>query len=218
MTLRRRRRYAEASSSRPLARSEELIVEAVDEDLLVYDQRSDEAHSLSAPAARVWRRCDGRTDIDALSTELDLDSETVVRALAELDDCGLLDAGPVAGVTRREATTRVAKIGAAAAAAPLIYSIVSPFPAAADSLTALCEKNNIVCRARLRQHSPHGLREHRRLLLLSQFRGPASPAVCTGDPQHCCTSPDGLRGGGWPSLQQRLAGRPDVPAAEPQRP
>lgn len=196
MTLRRRRRYAEASSSRPLARSEELIVEAVDEDLLVYDQRSDEAHSLSTPAARVWRRCDGRTDIDALSTELDLDSETVVRALAELDECGLLDAGPVAGVTRREATTRVAKIGAAAAAAPLIYSIVSPFPAAADSLTALCEKNNIVAGHDCGNQAPTGCGSIKGCCCCHNFGAPLDPGVCTGDPQHCCTSPAGCAAAG----------------------
>ena len=37
------------------------------------------------------------------------------------------------GVTRREATVRMAKLGAAAASAPLIYSIVAPTPALAAS-------------------------------------------------------------------------------------
>ena len=133
MSLIRRSKDVAMSSARPLARSEDLVVEAVDDDLLVYDQRNDEAHSLSAAAARVWRRCDGKTDVDRLSSELGLDSETVTRALADLDECGLLDGGPVAGVTRREATKKMAKVGAAAASAPLVYSIVAPTPALAQT-------------------------------------------------------------------------------------
>jgi hypothetical protein len=129
----RRRSNAAMSSAKPLARSEDLVVEAVDDDLLVYDQRNDEAHSLSAAAARVWRRCDGKTDVDRLSSELGLDSEIVTRAVVELDECGLLDSGPVAGVTRREATKRMAKVGAAAASAPLVYSIIAPTPALAQT-------------------------------------------------------------------------------------
>jgi hypothetical protein len=108
-------------------------VEEIDDDLLVYDSRADKAHSLSAPAARVWRRCDGRMDIDGLSAELDLDRETVTRAVAELESSGLLDTPPVVGVTRREASLKVAKLSAAAASVPLVYSIAAPTPALAQT-------------------------------------------------------------------------------------
>jgi hypothetical protein len=105
-------------------------VEEVDDDLLIYDSRTNKAHSLSAPAARVWRRCDGTMDIDGLSADLHMDEQTVARAVAELESCGLLDDPPVAGVTRRVAL----KAGAAAAAsAPLVYSILAPTPAMAQT-------------------------------------------------------------------------------------
>ena len=47
--------------SNPCARSEDLIVEELGEELLVYDMKADRGHCLSPVAARVWRRCDGRT-------------------------------------------------------------------------------------------------------------------------------------------------------------
>jgi DNA-binding transcriptional regulator YhcF (GntR family) len=131
--VRLNRKRASASAGLPVARSEELVVEAIAEEVLVYDQRTDQAHCLGSVAARVWRACDGATTVEQLSVFLGLDAGTVARALEELEQCGLLDAAPQAGLTRREATARLAKVGAAAASAPLIYSIAAPTPALAAS-------------------------------------------------------------------------------------
>jgi len=117
---------------KPLARSEDLVVEEVGEELLVYDETNENAHSLGVAAARVWRACDGESSAKALSTELNMDPETVSRALEELEECNLLDNGTaLTGMTRREAALKGAKVGAAAASAPLIYSILAPVPALA---------------------------------------------------------------------------------------
>jgi hypothetical protein len=117
----------------PLARTEDLVTEELDDELLVYDQRTNEAHCLGATATRVWRACDGRASSAELSKRLGLDSEMVARALEELASCQLLDLGPAVGVTRREATAKMMKVSAAVASAPLIYSIVAPTPALAAS-------------------------------------------------------------------------------------
>jgi hypothetical protein len=118
----------------PLARTDELVVEEVADEVLVYDQRNDQAHCLSSDAGTVWRACDGKTSVSGLSAKLGMDEATVSRAMDELEQCGLLDSGPKsAGITRREATARMAKVGAAAASAPLIYSIMAPTPALAAS-------------------------------------------------------------------------------------
>ena len=117
--------------SNPCARSEDLIVEELGEELLVYDMKADRGHCLSPVAARVWRRCDGRTPAKDMSAELDLDPDAVGRALDELTACKLLQPTPeltvVAangdGATRREVATRFVKAGAVAAAAPLIVSV-----------------------------------------------------------------------------------------------
>jgi Coenzyme PQQ synthesis protein D (PqqD) len=112
----------------PLARSKGLVVEELGDELLVYDLETHRAHSLSPEAARVWRRCDGRTPVDGLSAQLGLDADTVERALEELEKSALLDPETQAlpGTTRRQLTVRMAKVGTAVAAAPLILSITAP--------------------------------------------------------------------------------------------
>jgi hypothetical protein len=129
---------------RPLARSRDLIVEELGDELLVYDMEADRGHCLSPTAARVWRRCDGRTPAEGLRSQLDLDPGAVDRAIDELAECELLELAPeltlVAagnGSTRREVAKRVVKAGAAAAAAPLIVSVAAPTPAQAQTL-AMC--------------------------------------------------------------------------------
>jgi hypothetical protein len=129
-------KHATMRVSKPLARTESLVIEDLDDEILIYDQLTARAHCLSGPAAMVWRACDGDLSEDALSASLGLEAEMVGVALAELETNGLLDVGPVAivngnGHTRREFTISTAKVGAAAAAAPMIYSILAPTPAAA---------------------------------------------------------------------------------------
>lgn len=126
---------------KPLARAEGLVVEEAGDEVLIYDEQTAEAHCLTRQAAAVWRACDGRTTASEMAAKLELEDDTVERALTELERCELLEVPAVAGkvreenpgVTRREATLRFAKVGAAAAAAPLIYSIAAPTPAMAQS-------------------------------------------------------------------------------------
>ncbi len=133
--INRKRDVAGASSrllNRPKARSEELLVEEVGDELLVYDQAHDRAHSLGTVAAAVWRASDGDTSVEVLAHKLDMDDETVARALEQLDECHLIDHGPDSpGMTRRDVTFKTAKLGAAAASLPLIVSIAAPAPAMA---------------------------------------------------------------------------------------
>jgi hypothetical protein len=119
--------------SAPMSRKEDLVVEDLADEVLIYDQRTDQAHCLNREAAMVWRVCDGRTSREKLSADLGLDPSAVARAIDELDACGLLESAPASGITRREATLRMAKAGGVAAAAPLIYSIMAPTPALAAS-------------------------------------------------------------------------------------
>jgi len=119
--------------SSPLARSEQLVVEELEDEILVYDEQNVRAHCLTGAAARVWRHCDGRTSVGALAEKLDLDMDEVNRALLELETISLLDSGPMvtSGATRREFAHRAAKLGVAAGAVPLIYSVSPLVPAAA---------------------------------------------------------------------------------------
>lgn len=131
----------------PRARSDDLVVEELGDELLVYDLTNDRAHSLSATAARVWRACDGSTTVEDLGAGHDLDPDTVRRSLDELGTCALLDSGIPSngGATRRELTLRVAKVGAVAAAAPLIVSVLAPTPsqAATPPTEEFCQSINV---------------------------------------------------------------------------
>ena len=133
---------AAATASKPLARTDECVVEYVGDEVLIYDQRTKEAHCLGQDAAMVWRVCDGRTDAAGIASALAMDETTVRRAIDELEACSLLGAPPAEGATRREVTSRMVKYGAGAVVAvPLIYSIAAPTPALAASekfCLALC--------------------------------------------------------------------------------
>jgi hypothetical protein len=122
--------------SPPRARSENLVVEDLDDEILVYDELNARAHCLSGEAARVWRICDGQTGVEELSLRLDLDADQIVHAISELESNELLE-GPILsnGATRREFSLTAVKAGAAIGAAPMIYSIIAPVPAAAASPT-----------------------------------------------------------------------------------
>ena len=136
-------KMSESSVGAPLARSDErLVVEELEDEVLVYDLDSDRAHCLSAPAAAVWRQCDGETTVEALGERLGMDSGTIERALEELTACALLEDAAIEPTspsnshlggltTRREMTLNVVKVGAAAATVPLIVSVAAPPPAAA---------------------------------------------------------------------------------------
>src|SRR4051794_40480071 len=92
----------------PLARKSELVVEELGDELLVYDLTRNEAHSLGALAARVWRACDGETTPDEMSTKLGVGPDAIAEAVAGLATCHLLDAAAddEIGLTRRGLTLR----------------------------------------------------------------------------------------------------------------
>lgn len=126
---------------RPRARSAELVIEHLEEETLVYDQRSHRAHCLSASAAQVWELCDGRSTADDVARRTGLSRETLAVALEELRSCDLLEGAAQAsrdGSTRREVAARAIRAGVAAASVPLIVSVAAPTAAQAVTLR-LCQ-------------------------------------------------------------------------------
>jgi Coenzyme PQQ synthesis protein D (PqqD) len=132
----------------PPGRREGLIVEALDDELLVYDSERAKAHSLNRVAATVWELSDGERDAAAIAAAADVSEDDVWRALSQLEERRLLDgelprrmSGPE--YSRRQAVRRMGLIGASAAfAAPLVKSIVVPTAAQAG---ASCVPENGVC-------------------------------------------------------------------------
>lgn len=141
----------------PLARTDGLLVEGVEDELLVYDQEHDSAHRLNRTAAIVWRSCDGKHDVAALVAVLDkelggdLADEDLVRiALDNLAERGLVDGAPQRApeetrVSRRRFIRRVGTVGVAALALPVVSSLVAPSPAAAQSLCTSSSSCTCAC-------------------------------------------------------------------------
>lgn len=118
----------------PIARTEDLIVQEMGPETLVFDRRTDVAHNLSPIASVVWALCDGKHDLEALVaavTEIETADAQVATeaALAELGELGLL----IDGVSRRETMKKMAKFGAGAFAVPLVVSVMAPAAAMAGS-------------------------------------------------------------------------------------
>ncbi len=136
---------------RPRARTTDLVVERLADEVLVYDLVRDRAHTLNLTAAMVWDRCDGTRgsgDIALLVEEesgTPVGAEIVELALERLGRAHLLDEGhaephtePVGAAsgatgtrppeTRRQALRRMARIGIAL---PVVLTIVAPTPAQA---------------------------------------------------------------------------------------
>ncbi len=121
----------------PRSRVDQLIVQEMPEETLVYDLERHKAHCLNAAAAAVWRRCDGKTDVLEVARELHRENglpenpDVVWTAIGQLRKAKLLD-GPVdipaafLNTGRREALKRIGLVGGAAALLPVITSIVAP--------------------------------------------------------------------------------------------
>ena len=126
------------------ARRNDIVVEAVIDEVLIYDQRADVAHCLGDIAALVWRTCDGGATLGDVAEQLvahDLAgsgedaTELAGTAVSELVEKGLLETSRVGAgaVSRRQALRRMAGVGAAAVVAPLVVSAAVPSAAAAVS-------------------------------------------------------------------------------------
>lgn len=133
------------SDVRPIARTDGVLTETVDGELLVYDLDGDMASHLNRTAAVVWRNCDGRRTVaDLLTIVIDelgetADEDVVLMALDSLAEHGLLSSGyeerdgAAVALSRRRFFRRVGVVGASAVNAPVVYSMIAPTAAAALS-------------------------------------------------------------------------------------
>ncbi len=128
--------FQQRQNDRPMARREQLAVQRVDDELVVYDSLTHRAHCLAPHAVSVWELADGERTCAEIGYELGRDADFVRQAVEQLRGIQLLeDQGPIS-ISRRDAAKRIAKIGGATMAAPLIYSVMVPSAAAAASCIA----------------------------------------------------------------------------------
>lgn len=141
----------------PRARQEDLVIEGLGEETLVYDMRSHKAHCLNHTAALVWNRCDGTATVTEMARALEqelrvpVQAEMVWLALERLHRAQLLS-DQLPRPAAQPAMSRRAvmkKIGLGAAIAlPLVTSILAPTTAEASTCLASlsrCVSNSQCC-------------------------------------------------------------------------
>ena len=126
----------------PTARRENLLIEEVAGELLIYDVTKNRAHCLNESAATIWRHCDGTRSVDELAQHLfptldTSDSRRIVSlGIERLHRRKLLENLPTPAVdlSKRDLLKKVAVLATAAGiVAPLISSVMAPTSAYAMS-------------------------------------------------------------------------------------
>jgi coenzyme PQQ synthesis protein D (PqqD) len=125
----------------PRARRDDLLTTKLDDEVVIYDPESKQAHSLNRVAVAVWNHADGAKTIAELQRMVSgdlgaqIDHTAVVSAIRKLERAHLLldKVGTLGPMTRREILGKGGKLGAAAMVTPLIASALVPVAAAAAS-------------------------------------------------------------------------------------
>lgn len=118
----------------PKARKENLVIEELPGEVLVYDLNLHKAHCLNQTAALVWEHCDGQTSVkqmvEILRTEFSfrVDEEMVWLALDKLSSVRLLEETiPARGQERLRRREMIRRIGLTATVGlPFVISILAP--------------------------------------------------------------------------------------------
>jgi PqqD family protein of HPr-rel-A system len=128
------------------ARTNNLVVESLGDEVLVFDQESEKCHALNKTAAIVWQHCDGQATLTDLAaklaaeTSLPADEDIVRFALGQLGKAGLLEE-PISrpsgepSLSRRRLIKKFGLVGGLALLLPVVESIVAPDPVMAQSGT-----------------------------------------------------------------------------------
>jgi hypothetical protein len=135
----------------PVARTANIFVTEVDNEVMIYDRETDACHCLNPIATKVYYYADGRNTVDDIAAfleqELELSEDLDIRglvwlALEELEKCHLLKEylkEPLSdeqGTSRRKVLGKTAKLAGAAAIGvlfPMIQSVIAPKLAMAAS-------------------------------------------------------------------------------------
>ena len=132
----------------PRARQDELVVEELPDETLVYDLKRHKAHCLNRTAALVWQHCDGQTAVPELAALLEeqlatpTDEAVVWMALDRLGRAHLLSEPVIppadrAQYSRREVLRTLRRVAGISLVLPVVSSIFAPRAAAqASCLTA----------------------------------------------------------------------------------
>ncbi len=127
----------------PLARSQGLLIEEVDSEKVIFDEETKKAHCLTPVAAVVFAHCDGKTspaDLAGIASDRlgeSVGEEEVENALGQLQERDLLESQLPIRLSRRDMFHKGAALGAAAAAATLVFTVDPSMAQAAGHCTSI---------------------------------------------------------------------------------
>lgn len=131
--------------NKPKARKNDIVIQKVKNETLVYDLKVNKAHCLNETSALIWEMCDGTRGFEeiankmSLATNSSVSEELVMFACAELQAGNLIEkhdriSASFSGMSRREV---IRKVGISSAIAlPIIATLAAPSALNAQSCRA----------------------------------------------------------------------------------
>jgi hypothetical protein len=127
----------------PRKRRDDVLTTKLDDEVVIYDPETKQAHTLNRVAVSVWNHSEEASTVEDLREKVSedigasIEAAAILTALRRLERANLLvgkisSSGPM---TRRDLLVKGGKLGAAAAVTPLIASALVPIAAAAASPT-----------------------------------------------------------------------------------
>lgn len=176
----------------PKARINEIVVQEVEDEILIYDLKTNKIYSLNETSSFVWKNCDGKQSVEEIIWKLNrqfqtkVDEDFIYLALDNLQKENLLETEvELLKMPRREL---IKKIGLSSMIAlPLITSFFAPTAANAQSVgSGVCVINAQGCNSSTIQD----------LFVFNfmggptpfcQFNDPSCQTICDGSVNQCCS-------------------------------
>jgi hypothetical protein len=111
----------------PSAKTENIVVQNLENELLIYDLEINKAFCLNETSALVYQACDGKTDLTDFKNKHDFPDEIIFLTLDSLKKEKLLEddfVSPLKGMKRREVIRLIGKTSLIAL--PVIASLIAP--------------------------------------------------------------------------------------------
>jgi len=130
------------------AREDDLVVQELPDEVLVYDLKNHKAHCLNETAAFVWNHCDGTKTAGEIAKLMEeewrapVSEDLIWFALSSLSRAGLLRDRivPPSTTSRLSRRSAIRQLGfGALVAVPLVISIVAPTASAGASIPVECQ-------------------------------------------------------------------------------
>ena len=112
----------------PVAREKDILKQELNDEVLLYDLKTNQAYNLNNTSAAVWRSCSGKSSPQQIADDNKIPIEMVMYALDDLHSMNLLERGDLKDQEDKAASRRaIIKMGLVLGiGAPLITSLLAP--------------------------------------------------------------------------------------------